>query len=81
MIFYLVPQVLGEMTPHELGMLLKFVTSCSRAPLGGFKYLHPPLTIHKVGSTALSTLHHLCLQQEVAHEIMLGEGIVILGLE
>lgn len=29
-------------------MLLKFVTSCSRAPLLGFKHLHPAFTIHKV---------------------------------
>lgn len=32
---------------EEQRSLLKFVTSCSRAPLGGFKHLHPPLTIHK----------------------------------
>lgn len=31
-------------------MLLKFVTSCSRAPLLGFKYLQPTFTIHKVCS-------------------------------
>lgn len=29
-------------------MLLKFVTSCSRAPLLGFKHLQPTFTIHKV---------------------------------
>jgi hypothetical protein len=28
--------------------LLKFVTSSSRAPLGGFKYLQPPFTLHLV---------------------------------
>ena len=42
-------QVLSEMSPVELGKLLRFVTSCSRPPLGGFKYLHPPFTLHKVG--------------------------------
>ena len=36
------------MSPVELGKLLRFVTSCSRPPLGGFKYLHPPFTLHKV---------------------------------
>ena len=32
----------------EQRALLKFVTSCSRAPLGGFCHLTPPLTIHRV---------------------------------
>ncbi|CAL9190587.1 E3 ubiquitin-protein ligase UPL7 [Musa acuminata AAA Group] len=32
----------------ERCMLLKFVTSCSRAPLLGFKHLQPAFTIHKV---------------------------------
>lgn len=32
---------------EEQRALLKFVTSVSRAPLGGFKHLTPPLTIHK----------------------------------
>ena len=41
-------KVLSEMSPVELGLLLRFVTSCSRPPLGGFKYLHPPFTLHKV---------------------------------
>ncbi len=35
---------------EEQRSLLKFVTSCSRAPLGGFQHLNPPLTIHKVGA-------------------------------
>ncbi|KAL2509270.1 E3 ubiquitin-protein ligase [Forsythia ovata] len=34
--------------PRERCMLLKFVTSCSRAPLLGFKHLQPAFTIHKV---------------------------------
>ena len=41
-------KVLAEMSPTELGQLLRFVTSCSRPPLGGFKYLHPPFTLHRV---------------------------------
>lgn len=40
--------VVRSMNPKEMSQLLKFVTSCSRAPIGGFKFLHPPFTIHKV---------------------------------
>ncbi|KAG5043836.1 hypothetical protein JHK87_007751 [Glycine soja] len=41
-------EVIKGFEPKERCMLLKFVTSCSRAPLLGFKYLQPPFTIHKV---------------------------------
>ncbi|XP_072956198.1 E3 ubiquitin-protein ligase UPL7 [Typha angustifolia] len=41
-------EVVKGFKPTEKCMLLKFVTSCSRAPLLGFKYLQPPFTIHKV---------------------------------
>lgn len=41
-------EVIKGFEPEERCMLLKFVTSCSRAPLLGFKYLQPPFTIHKV---------------------------------
>ncbi|KAK7245012.1 hypothetical protein RIF29_39842 [Crotalaria pallida] len=41
-------EVLKGFEPKERCMLLKFVTSCSRAPLLGFKYLQPAFTIHKV---------------------------------
>jgi hypothetical protein len=41
-------QVVSEMTPAERSALLRFATSTSRAPLGGFRFLQPPLTIHKV---------------------------------
>ncbi|XP_027350463.1 E3 ubiquitin-protein ligase UPL7 isoform X2 [Abrus precatorius] len=40
-------EVIKGFEPKERCMLLKFVTSCSRAPLLGFKYLQPPFTIHK----------------------------------
>lgn len=33
---------------NQLGEFLKFVTSCSRQPLLGFKQLHPPFNICKV---------------------------------
>lgn len=41
-------EVIRGFKPSERCMLLKFVTSCSRGPLLGFKHLHPPFTIHKV---------------------------------
>ncbi|XWS55926.1 hypothetical protein CRYUN_Cryun09bG0042100 [Craigia yunnanensis] len=44
--------VMKDFEPKERCMLLKFVTSCSRAPLPGFKYLLPSFTIHKVASDA-----------------------------
>ncbi|KAF6266493.1 hypothetical protein COO60DRAFT_1469979 [Scenedesmus sp. NREL 46B-D3] len=40
-------RVVAELSAEERGALLRFVTSTSRAPLGGFKHLQPPLTIHK----------------------------------
>eukprot|EP00927_Polykrikos_kofoidii_P066927 TRINITY_DN62487_c0_g1_i1.p1 TRINITY_DN62487_c0_g1~~TRINITY_DN62487_c0_g1_i1.p1 ORF type:complete len:1059 (-),score=181.98 TRINITY_DN62487_c0_g1_i1:64-3240(-) len=39
---------LKAMKPEHLVLLLRFVTSCSRAPLLGFGHLVPPFTIHKV---------------------------------
>lgn len=41
-------EVVDEMTPQQRSALLRFVTSCGRAPLGGFQHLNPPFTIHKV---------------------------------
>lgn len=41
-------EVMAGFEPKERCLLLKFVTSCSRAPLLGFKYLQPAFTIHKV---------------------------------
>ncbi|KAI3861098.1 hypothetical protein MKX03_002156 [Papaver bracteatum] len=41
-------EVIAGFEPKDRGMLLKFVTSCSRAPLLGFKHLQPTFTIHKV---------------------------------
>ncbi|XP_038686154.1 E3 ubiquitin-protein ligase UPL7 isoform X2 [Tripterygium wilfordii] len=40
-------EIMNGFEPRERCMLLKFVTSCSRAPLLGFKYLQPSFTIHK----------------------------------
>ncbi|KAG6502930.1 hypothetical protein ZIOFF_035219 [Zingiber officinale] len=41
-------EVVKGFKSDERCMLLKFVTSCSRAPLLGFKHLQPTFTIHKV---------------------------------
>ncbi|GAB4814415.1 hypothetical protein N2152v2_001461 [Parachlorella kessleri] len=45
-------KVLEGFSQEDRKALLKFVTSCSRAPLGGFRHLNPPLTIHKVDCDA-----------------------------
>jgi hypothetical protein len=44
-------QVVAEFTAEQQSQLLKFVTACSRAPLLGFKYLEPGLSIQMAGST------------------------------
>lgn len=41
-------EVLAGLEAKDRCSLLKFVTSCSRAPLLGFKHLQPAFTIHKV---------------------------------
>ena len=43
-------KVVEGLTPKEKSALLKFVTSCPRAPLLGFQSLQPPFTIHRVRS-------------------------------
>ena len=40
--------VLRKMNAEDKAALLRFVTSSSRAPLGGFAHLEPPFTIHRV---------------------------------
>jgi ubiquitin-protein ligase E3 C len=42
-------KVVNGFTPHEKKQLLKFVTSCERAPPLGFQALHPPFQIQYVG--------------------------------
>jgi ubiquitin-protein ligase E3 C len=39
--------VVSEFTSEEQSLLLKFVTSCSRPPLLGFKHLQPPFCLHQ----------------------------------
>ncbi|XP_073094225.1 ubiquitin-protein ligase E3C isoform X5 [Manis javanica] len=43
-------RVVGAFTDEEKRKLLKFVTSCSRPPLLGFKELYPAFCIHNGGS-------------------------------
>lgn len=45
-------EVAAGLSQEERRALLKFVTSCSRPPLQGFRHLHPPFTIHKVDCDA-----------------------------
>ncbi|KAL3825824.1 hypothetical protein ACJIZ3_021853 [Penstemon smallii] len=46
-------EVFAGFEPRERCMLLKFVTSCSRAPLLGFKHLQPAFTIHKLQENSM----------------------------
>ncbi|XP_076243560.1 ubiquitin-protein ligase E3C isoform X2 [Calliopsis andreniformis] len=43
-------KVVSEFNDQQKGQLLKFVTSCSRPPLLGFKELDPPFCIQHAGS-------------------------------
>ncbi|TPX51355.1 hypothetical protein SeLEV6574_g00330 [Synchytrium endobioticum] len=43
--------LVGRLDPELQGKFLKFVTSCSRPPVGGFKHLSPPFTIRFVPAT------------------------------
>ncbi|KAG9068644.1 hypothetical protein KI688_010921 [Linnemannia hyalina] len=46
--------VLNEFNSEEKRAFLKFVTSCSKPPLGGFKHLQPPFSIRLVVSPTTS---------------------------
>lgn len=43
-------QAVASFSPEEQSSLLKFITACSRAPLLGFKFLEPGLSIQMAGS-------------------------------
>lgn len=43
-------QVVASLSPDQQASLLKFITACSRAPLLGFKFLEPGLSIQMAGS-------------------------------
>lgn len=49
-------KVLSAFSPEEMQRFLRFVTSCPRPPLLGFKHLTPPFTIHKVVEDTTSLL-------------------------
>lgn len=40
--------IVSSFDEEERSSLLRFTTCCSRPPLGGFRYLHPPFTIRLV---------------------------------
>ncbi|RIA94609.1 hypothetical protein C1645_722004 [Glomus cerebriforme] len=42
--------ILEEMNSKDKSAFLKFVTSCSKPPLGGFRYLQPQFTIRMISS-------------------------------
>jgi hypothetical protein len=44
--------VLKGFTPQQRAQLLKFTTSCSKPPYGGFKHLHPPFTLARIEVSA-----------------------------
>lgn len=43
-------RVLESLSQEQRGKLVKFVTSCSRPPLLGFKYLNPEFAVRNAGS-------------------------------
>lgn len=49
-------KVISTLSSDELQRFLRFVTSCPRPPLLGFKHLNPPFTIHKVVEDSSSIL-------------------------
>ncbi|KAG0326453.1 hypothetical protein BG000_001397, partial [Podila horticola] len=50
--------VLNEFNSEEKRAFLKFVTSCSKPPLGGFKHLYPPFAIRLVLNPTTSDTNH-----------------------
>ena len=44
-------KLLKTFSNEEIRLLIKFVTSCSRPPLLGFKYLNPPFTLQAIQDT------------------------------
>ncbi|KAK8949748.1 E3 ubiquitin-protein ligase UPL7 [Platanthera guangdongensis] len=58
-------EVVKSFTPNERCLLLKFVTSCSRSPLLGFKHLQPSFTVHKILSSGYAYKGIILLRQKV----------------
>jgi hypothetical protein len=53
-------EAVRSFTPAQQRQFLKFVTSCSRAPLLGFAYLEPQLCV-QVGLVTCETAGCVCL--------------------
>ncbi|CAG8496391.1 2011_t:CDS:10 [Funneliformis caledonium] len=51
--------ILEEMNSNDKSAFLKFVTSCSKPPLGGFKYLQPQFTIRMISSDHASPVENV----------------------
>ena len=57
-------KVVATFTPSQLALLVKFVTSCPRPPMLGFKTLHPPFTLQRVRRPPRPSLR-LCIPPAV----------------
>ncbi|KAL6424110.1 hypothetical protein ACFW04_009767 [Cataglyphis niger] len=73
-------KVVSEFNDQQKGQLLKFVTSCSRPPLLGFKELDPPFCIQHAGSMdrlpTSSTCMNLLKLPEFPDEKILREKLL-----
>lgn len=68
-------RVVSQFSDTQKRQLLKFVTSCSRPPLLGFKELHPPFCVHSAGPedrlpSASTCMNLLKLPEYLDDEIM-----------
>ncbi|KYM98999.1 PREDICTED: ubiquitin-protein ligase E3C [Cyphomyrmex costatus] len=73
-------EVVNEFNDQQKGQLLKFVTSCSRPPLLGFKELDPPFCIQHAGTVdrlpTSSTCMNLLKLPEFPDEKILREKLL-----
>ncbi|XP_045771011.1 ubiquitin-protein ligase E3C [Maniola jurtina] len=73
-------RVLEQFTDEQRRQLLKFVTSCSRPPLLGFKDLQPPFCIQSAGATdrlpSASTCMNLLKIPEYHSEHLMSEKLL-----
>ncbi|VVD01449.1 ubiquitin-protein ligase E3C [Leptidea sinapis] len=73
-------KVVSDFTDDQRRQLLKFVTSCSRPPLLGFKDLEPPFCVQSAGSSdrlpSASTCMNLLKLPELEDHQMLAEKLL-----
>ncbi|XP_028158775.1 ubiquitin-protein ligase E3C [Ostrinia furnacalis] len=74
-------KVVEKFTDDQRRQLLKFVTSCSRPPLLGFKDLQPPFCIQSSGPSghrlpSSSTCMNLLKLPEIPHEPLMAEKLL-----